>query len=158
MDGREDKKSNDLFFTCSLIEYIARKTKNRPRFVAEKLGSRNLARIYDLADVYHSDSIDDVSASFIEKCGIGKGSFDNAAACMYAVPSHWDLGKVYKRLILSVADAEQTDVITALQKVFSSKISDMIENYNSDFYYQSNSVIFEYYLSESEKLSKMCGK
>lgn len=28
MIGREDQKSNDLLFTCSLIEYIARKTKN----------------------------------------------------------------------------------------------------------------------------------
>lgn len=27
MTGREDGKENDLFFTCSLIEYIARKTK-----------------------------------------------------------------------------------------------------------------------------------
>lgn len=27
-EGRESKKDNDLFYTCSLIEYIARKTKN----------------------------------------------------------------------------------------------------------------------------------
>ena len=26
--GRESTKDNNLFFTCSLIEYIARKTKN----------------------------------------------------------------------------------------------------------------------------------
>lgn len=25
--GRESKKDNDLFFTCSLIDYIARKQK-----------------------------------------------------------------------------------------------------------------------------------
>lgn len=29
MIGREDKKENDLFFTCSLIDYIARKTNNK---------------------------------------------------------------------------------------------------------------------------------
>ena len=28
-EGRESRKDNDLFFTCSLIEYIARKTKNK---------------------------------------------------------------------------------------------------------------------------------
>ena len=28
MNGREDNKLNDLFFVCSLIEYVARKTKN----------------------------------------------------------------------------------------------------------------------------------
>lgn len=31
--GRESAKDNDLFFTCSLIEYIARKTKNRRKDV-----------------------------------------------------------------------------------------------------------------------------
>ncbi len=29
MTGREDKQGNDLFFVCSLIEYLARKTKNQ---------------------------------------------------------------------------------------------------------------------------------
>jgi len=28
MSGREDKNANNLFFLCSLIEYISRKTKN----------------------------------------------------------------------------------------------------------------------------------
>ena len=36
--GREDKKSNDLFFTCSLIDYIARKTKNTRACVVNALG------------------------------------------------------------------------------------------------------------------------
>ena len=37
MIGRESKESNDLFFTCSLIEYIARKTKNRRAVVVNAL-------------------------------------------------------------------------------------------------------------------------
>lgn len=28
-----------------------------------------------------------------------EGNFDNVKACGYAIPSHWDIGKVYKRLI-----------------------------------------------------------
>ena len=31
--GRESAKDNDLFFTCSLIDYIARKTKHTERGV-----------------------------------------------------------------------------------------------------------------------------
>ena len=34
MNGREDNKLNDLFFVCSLIEYVARKTKNENRQVS----------------------------------------------------------------------------------------------------------------------------
>lgn len=58
--GREDKADNDLFYTCSLIEYIARKTKNLRSDVVAKLGRDRLDRIYNLADVYHCDNIDRV--------------------------------------------------------------------------------------------------
>lgn len=40
MNGREDKKSNDLFYTCSLIAYIARKTKNRQADIVNYLGKK----------------------------------------------------------------------------------------------------------------------
>ena len=36
--GRESSKDNDLFFTCSLIDYIARKTKNTRMDVVNTLG------------------------------------------------------------------------------------------------------------------------
>ena len=36
--GREPQKDNDLFFTCSLIDYIARKTTNKRADVVNALG------------------------------------------------------------------------------------------------------------------------
>ena len=63
--GREDRKDNDLFFTCSLIDYIARKTKNKRATVVQLLGKKRLEKIYDLADIYHSDNIERVSDDFI---------------------------------------------------------------------------------------------
>ena len=50
-EGREAKKDNDLFYTCSLIEYIARKTKNLRSDVVNKLGTGIICRIYDLANI-----------------------------------------------------------------------------------------------------------
>ena len=41
------------------------------------LFEKRLEKIYDLADVYHSDNIDRVSDDFIEECKITKGNFDN---------------------------------------------------------------------------------
>ena len=41
----ENKEDNDLFFLCSLIEYIARKTKNTKKTVVEKLGKKNIQKI-----------------------------------------------------------------------------------------------------------------
>lgn len=63
--GRESQEDNNLFFTCSLIEYIARKTKNIRSEVVNKLGKDRISKIYELADVYHCDNIDTVSEDFI---------------------------------------------------------------------------------------------
>lgn len=146
MTGREDKKSNDLFFTCSLIDYIARKTRNKRSDVVNKLGRKNIEKIYDLADVYHSDNIDRVSEDFIEAAGISEGTFDNVAAAKYAVPSHWDIGKVYKRLILGIAREKQTDVMDALFEAYNSFVSEKIDDYNSSFYYDAPQNILNAFL------------
>ena len=58
------------------------------------------------------------------------------AVCRYAIPTHWDIGKVYKRLIKQVAISEHIDVIDALMKVYSSFISPKIDDYNSSVYYE----------------------
>lgn len=104
--GRENPKDNDLFFTCSLIDYIARRTKNKRADIVNALGEKRLEKIYDLADIYHSDNIERVSEDFIKEADIKDGNFDNVRECQYAIPSHWDIGKVYKRLIKQVAQEE----------------------------------------------------
>ncbi|MCQ2409964.1 MAG: hypothetical protein MJ068_05420 [Clostridia bacterium] len=146
MNGREDRKSNDLFYTCSLIAYISRKTKNKPSDTVRFLGEDNLNKIYDLADVYHSDNIDRVSDDFIDECGIPSGNFNNIAECRYSVPTHWDIGKVYKRLILSVAADTGADIISVLMDVYSSFVSELIEDYNSSFYYENPQTIYCSYI------------
>ena len=143
--GRESKKDNDLFFTCSLIDYIARKTKNTRKDIVNALGKQRVEKIYDLADVYHSDNIDRVSQDFIEEAGIREGNFDNVGDCGYAVPTHWDIGKVYKRLIKMTAEDENISIVDALFKVYNSFISPKIDDYNSSVYYENPSYIFECY-------------
>ena len=128
MTGREDQKSNDLFFTCSLIDYIARKTKNKR------------------SDVYHSDNIERVSDDFITSSGITHGNFDNITVAKYAIPSHWDIGKVYKRLILGIAKEQNMDIIDALFAAYHSFVSDKIEDFNSSFYYDAPQNILNAYL------------
>ncbi len=137
MTGREDKKENALFFTCGLIEYIARKTKNKRPVIVDALGREAIEKIYELADVYHSDNIDTVSDDFIQKAGIRQGSFDNVADARYAVPSHWDIGKVYKRLILGISKEKEISVIDALLEAYHSFVCGKIDDYNSSFYYEA---------------------
>ncbi len=144
--GREPKKDNDLFFTCSLIEFIARRTKNRRCDVVEKLGKARIARIYELADIYHSDNIDDVCEEFICEAEITEGDFDNVSECRYALPSCWDIGKVYKRLILGISRECGMDIPDALQEAYHSFVSGKIDDYNSSFYYDAPQNILNAYL------------
>lgn len=137
MIGRESQKSNDLFFTCSLIDYIARKTKNHRSDVVNALGKDTVAKIYDLADIYHSDNIERVSDDFINSAKITVGNFDNISTAKYAIPSHWDIGKVYKRLILGIAENKKIDVVEALFEAYNSFVSEKIEDFNSSFYYDA---------------------
>lgn len=144
--GREASKYNDLFFTCSLIDYIARKTKNTRAYVVNTLGKDRIEKIYDLADVYHSDNIDRVSQDFIEEAHIIEGNFDNVGECNYAIPTHWDIGKVYKRLIKMVSERMGISVVDALMKVYNSFISPKIDDYNSSVYYENPEYIYESFI------------
>lgn len=147
MVGREDKKSNDLFFTCSLIEYIARKTKNKRLVVVEKLGYERIKKIYELADIYHSYNIEQVAEEFIKEAEILPGIFDNVKEANYAIPTHWEIGKVYKRLILGVSSEKNIGVIDALVEVYNSFICNLIDNYNGSFYYENPQYILETFLA-----------
>ena len=41
------QKQNDLFYTCSLIDYIARKTKNVRADIVNQLGKERIEKIGD---------------------------------------------------------------------------------------------------------------
>ena len=141
----EPQKENDLFFVCSLIEYIARKTNNTKKYIVEKLGKEKIQKIYDLAEVYHSENIEKVSDELIQEAKIENGNYDIISKCEYNVPTHWDIGKVYKRLIVMLCNNDEEKYIDTAIEVLSSWIIEKIDNYNSSMYYESPSYIYECY-------------
>ena len=146
MIGREDESANNLFFLCSLIEYISRKTKNHRNVVVNAIGKDGLQHIFDLADVYHCENIDKLTFEFTEKHNIENGIFDNIATAKYSIPTHWDIGKVYKRLIIDVSKNENKALIDALYEVYNSWLSRKIEDFNSSVYYESPQYLFQSFL------------
>lgn len=134
---------NDLFYLCSLIEYIARKTHNTKEYVVNKIGKDFLVKIYNLAEVYHSENIDKVSDEIINECNIENGNYkiDN---CKSRVPSYFEIGAVYERLIKQISGSKE-DYIDNLIKVLTSWIITKIDNYDSSMYYENPSYIYECY-------------
>lgn len=140
------KNNNDLFFTCSLIEYIGRKVKRTRREVVDFLGKERIERIYEYADVFHCEPIEKVAKEFIEESKINAGTFDNERSCEYTIPDYWDIGEVYERLIEDCYGDEE--IVKGIWEVYHSWIDEHISDYNTDFYYQSRDYIAECYRKE----------
>ena len=130
---------NDFFYVCSLIEYIARQTKNRRRVIVEALGKEGIEKqLYD-AEVNHCLSFEQVSDEVIERYKIPEGDFDTITECRYEVPSFMDIGKLYSILMEDCAEPERE--VDELIKIFSSFISDKISDFQTDIYYQNPSYL-----------------
>ena len=136
-------RGNDLFYICSLIEYIGRERKLRRTDVVSALGEDTIRRIYRYADTFHCEQIAKVADDFITLRSIPSGDFDNVAKCRYAVPGYWDIGAVYARLIEDLAGG--ADPVSKLMEVYASWMSDALSRFNSDLFYQSRDYIAECY-------------
>lgn len=112
--------------------------------IIEKLGEKNINKIYSLAEVYHCENIDKVCDEFIQIAKIHSGDYDIISNCKYRVPSYFEIGKVYSRLIVMLEDNPNNYVKTLIE-VLSSWIIEKIDNYNSSMYYENPSYIFECY-------------
>lgn len=134
-----EKERNDYFYVCSLIEYIARETKNHRGAVVEALGERGVRKQLEDAEVNHCLSFEQVSDEVIAHYRISRGDFDTITDCEYTIPSFMDIGKLYSIMIEDCAELGQE--VSELMKIFTSFISDKISNFRSDVYYQNPSYL-----------------
>ena len=128
-------EEDDLYYFCTLVEYVARETHNKRKDIVGKLSDRDIRHQLKAASVNHCLTFEQVCGEWIEEYGIANGSFDNVAACKYQVPSVTAIGRVYQRLILDIASPET--LIETIKEVFSSFISDEISDFNSSLYYSN---------------------
>lgn len=133
------KNNSDLFYTCSLIEYIGREKHLKRKDVVKALGRETISRIYSYADVLHCEPIAKVACDYINQFNIPEGNFDNLLLCRYNVPDYWTMGEVYERLIED--GFSDNDIVDGIMEVYQSWIDDNLSDYNTDFYYQPRDYI-----------------
>lgn len=127
------KQKDDIYYVCSLIEFIARKTKNHRQDVIRRFSKADVERQLRLAEVNHCLSFEQVADELIEDYGISDGDFDTVKECRYDVPSFLSIGMLYQELVLSTMKNE--DAAQGIIDIFSSFISDEISDFNSNVYY-----------------------
>lgn len=131
----DEKRKDDVYFVCTMIEFVARATKNHRKDVIARLSKKNIEHQLKVAEVNHCLSFEQVSDEWIEQYGIPNGTFDTVGNCKYNVPSVTSIGRVYQQLVLTTA--EKNEEAQAIIDVFSSFISDEISNFNSNVYYSN---------------------
>ncbi len=137
-------EENDIFYVCTLIEYIARVTTNHRGDIVKALGVEGIKKQLHDASVNHCLSFEQVSDELQEQYHIQKGSFDTITNCKYTVPSYTSIGKLYCIIVTECADFAHA--AEEIYKIFSSFISDAISNFSSDLYYQNPDYIKWSYL------------
>lgn len=128
-----EKQRDDIYYVCSLIEFIARKTKNHRQDVIRHFSKADVERQLRLAEVNHCLSFEQIADELIEDYGISDGDFDTVKECRYDVPSFLSIGMLYQELVLSTMKTE--DAAQGIIDIFSSFISDEISDFNSNVYY-----------------------
>ena len=144
----ESQKDNNLFYLCSLIEYISRKTMNSKSTIITIIGKDKIQKIYNLADIYHSENIDKISDELVNEFNIKNGSYNvlKNTSKKYKIPTYWEIGRVYQNLILRLSCSED-EYINKFIEVMTSWIIEKIDNYNSSMYYENPDYIYACYLN-----------
>ena len=140
---------DDLFYVCSMIEFVARETHNKVKDIVRKMADEDLLHQLKAASVNHCLSYEQVCDEWIEEYQIAEGNFDNITTCKYNVPTVTSIGRVYQTLILEVME-QDVNVVEAIRNVYNSFISEEISDFNSNVYYSNPDYIKCSY--EAEKL------
>lgn len=127
------KMIDDLFYVCSIIEYIARITHNRRCNVTKCLSERDLKRQLRIAEMNHCLSFEQVADEWIEEYKIADGA--EKYDYKYQIPTVQSIGRVYQMLITSTCPDE--NIAYWIKVVFESFISDEISDFNSNVYYSN---------------------
>ncbi|MCF2641966.1 MAG: hypothetical protein PUB46_11800 [Lachnospiraceae bacterium] len=130
-----EKSKDDIYYLCTMIEFVARETKNHRKDVVVHFSEKDIEHELEVAEVNHCLSFEQVSDEWIEQYNIPMGDFDSIKECNYTVPSVLAIGRVYQQLVLATAKAGKE--AQAIKDVFSSFISDEISDFNSNVYYSN---------------------
>jgi len=138
------KEVNDLYYVCSLIEYIGRATNNTVADVVKMLGKDGIRRQLEIAETSHCLSFEEVADEVIHKHHITCGNFDNLTNCEYNIPTVTSIGGVYRDLILDIRKPED-DMVDILWDVYQSFISHKISDFNASTFFENPSYLLESY-------------
>ncbi len=143
----EEIRKNDLYFVCYMIERVARKIKQKNRYVVNTIGKEELKHLLSVANVLHAENPLDVEEEWIAEYALAQGDFDITNVnreLVKMIPSAIQMGKVYQRLISDTMQPQE-DFADGILRIYNDDICHVIDNYNCSAYYEPSYVIARAY-------------
>ncbi len=143
----EEIKKNDLYFVCYMIERVARKIKQKNRYVVNTIGKEGLQHLLSVANVLHAENPLDVEDRWIAEYALAQGDFDITnvnSDLVKMIPSAIQMGKVYQRLISDTMQPQE-EFTDGILRIYNDDICQVIDNYNCSAYYEPSYVIARAY-------------
>lgn len=132
---------------CFLIEKVSRHIYQRNAYVVNKLGYDPLYHLISVANVLHCENSDQVVCDVIEEYGLEQGDFHienvNRELCTN-IPTEFDMGKVYTRLIVDTLYPDE-DYVEGILRIYNDEICRTLDDYNNGSYYEPSYVIAHAY-------------
>ena len=97
----EDIDFDDLYFTCYMIERVARNLHQRNRYVVNAIGRDELYHLISCAKAFHCENPLDVEQHWISDYKLKEGDFDITdvdGELAEIVPSPTQIGKLYAKI------------------------------------------------------------
>lgn len=143
----EEIKADDLYFVCYMIERVARRIKQKNRYVVNRIGKEGLYHLLSCANVLHCENPLKVERDWILEYELEAGDYDVSAVnreLAEIIPSPLDMGAVYQRLIRDTL-ASGEDYVEGILRVYNDDICEVIDNYNCSAFYEPSYVIARAY-------------
>lgn len=143
----EDIDLDDLYFICYMIERVARRLKQKNKYVVNTIGKKNLYHLISCAKALHCENPMDVEKSWIDDYHLASGDFDITAVdktLASSIPTPLDMGAVYQRLIRDTLSSRE-DYVEGILRVYNNELCQVIDNYNCSAFYEPSYVIARAY-------------
>lgn len=95
--GMDRNYFDDIYYTASIIEYTARRTRNAKSAIVSAMGAEAFRQFVDMADVNHCLSFLQVSDELIARYGITQGTYK--VLPLNSKPSYLQVGAAYAKLV-----------------------------------------------------------
>ncbi|MCD8039449.1 MAG: hypothetical protein LUE96_10260 [Lachnospiraceae bacterium] len=143
----ETVTDDDLYFICYMVERVGRKICQKNKYIVNKIEYNEWLRLISLASVLHCENPEKTEWEWIQEYHLEQGSYDRLLVdktLVEHIPTATQMGKVYKRLILSTMRPNE-NYIDGFVRVYNDELCDILDDYNNGSFYEPSYCITRAY-------------